>query len=261
VAPAADLKHIHETFNRLALAICESLERCNESETQATFKRMQAIQQKNPTVIPDAVLVEYTQRIEKLRAHLKHLEDQIAPLTQRAVAASKNGNEQDLARATLRLTAIHAAHPTLLGEAGLEEIRRTVLKAADEKHEHQATARKLLERQRAITGEIKKLAAAVHDFHAVTCAVPGTNEKIREAEAAYLRTIQEVKSYDSAWFTGVVLELADLLAEWAFPPLGAESQIDRFLDSINSGLKNMRTEMRQISNYQNFDFPDQRSSE
>jgi hypothetical protein len=87
----------------------------------------------------------------------------------------------------------------------------------------------------------------------VACTVPDTSEEFREAEATYLRTIQKVRTYDTEWFSGVVLELADLLAEWTVPPLGAEGQIDRFLDSIRAGLDSIRAEMRQIESEQDSD--------
>lgn len=244
--PAVSFARVRETFSVMARELCVALERRNESEIQTTFKNLRAFQERNPSVIPPSVLDEYTEKMVKLRAHLQHLEDQIAPLTRRAVAASRSGDEQGLARATLRLTAIHAAHPTLLGEAGLEEIRRAVLQGAEAQRDYQVTTRKLIDRQRAIIGEIKVLAAAVHKFHEMACTAPESSEKFRQAEADYLETVRRVSMYDNEWVTGVVLELADLLAEWSVPPLGAENQIDRFLDSISLGLKNIRTEMRKI---------------
>lgn len=254
--PAVSIARVRETFNVIARALCEALERRNESEIQAAFKNLRDFQERNPSVIPATALDEYSARMTKLRAHLQSLEDQIGPLTQRAVAASKSGNEQELARATMRLQAIHAAHPTLLGEAGLEEIRRTILVGAQELRDYQSVTRKLIERQRAIVGEIKVLAAAVHRFHKVACTVPESSIEYGQAKADYMTTVRSVSTYDSEWVMGVVLELADLLAEWSVPPLGAENQIERFLDSISLGLKNIRAEMRRIDERQVAEFPE-----
>jgi hypothetical protein len=80
-----------------------------------------------------------------------------------------------------------------------------------------------------------------------------TSEEFRKAEATYLRAIQEVRTYDTEWFSGVVLELADLLAEWIVPPLGAEGQIDRFLDGVSAGLDSIRAEMREVESEQDSD--------
>lgn len=242
-----------ENFDRLVRTLSTSLERGDEKETRAIFAKMQALQERRPEVIPAPVIEDYAQRVEKLRVHIKQLTDEIVELEERAVLASRNGKEQDLARSMRRLTAIHAAHPRLLDEAGLEDVRRAITDAADERREHNVTTKKLLARERAITAEIKVLAAAVHEFHQVACTVPDTNEEFREAEATYLRTIQKVRTYDAGWFSGVVLELADLLAEWSVPPLGAEGQIDRFLDSIDAGLDRIRAEMRKIESEQDSD--------
>jgi hypothetical protein len=242
-----------ENFNRLVRALSTSLERGDEKETRTIFAKMQALQEQRPEVIPASVIEDYAQRVEKLRVHIKQLADEIVALEERAVLASRNGKEQDLARSMRRLTAIHAAHPRLLDEAGLEDVRRKIADAADERREHNLTTKKLLERERAITAEIKVLAAAVHEFHRVACTVPDTAEEFREAEATYLRTIQKVRTYDAGWFSGVVLELADLLADWSVPPLGAEGQIDRFLDSIDAGLVRIRAEMREIDSEQDLD--------
>jgi hypothetical protein len=258
--PATPPDEVREAFNRLAQTLCASLERGEEKETRAIFGNIRALQEQSPEVIPAAVIGEYEQRVEKLRVHIKQLTDEIAVLAQQAVSASRNGSEQDLARSMRRLTAIHVAHPRLLDEPGLEDVRRDIADAADERRQHQVTTKKLLERERAITAEIKTLAAAVRDFHQVACTVPDTSEEFGKAEATYLRAIQKVRTHDTEWFLGVVLELADLLAEWTVPPLGAEGQIDRFLDSISAGLDSIRAEMRQIESQQDSDEGNGRAS-
>ncbi|UCD27425.1 MAG: hypothetical protein JSV03_09875, partial [Planctomycetota bacterium] len=149
-----------------------------------------------------------------------------------------------------RLLSIHAAHPRLLDESGLEEIRANTIQAADEHHEHQLTARKLVERGRTVATEVKRLAAVVHEFHRVARSAPHTSKEFHSAEAAYLRAIQEVRVHDKEWFVGFVLELGGLLAEWTIPPLEAEGRIDRFLDRISASLNSIRAEMREIETEQ-----------
>jgi hypothetical protein len=258
--PTTTPEQDRESFNRLAQTLCASLERGDEKETGVILGEMRALQERRPEVIPATVIGEYEQRFEKLRVRLQQLTDEIALLEQKAVSASRKGSKQDLARSMRRLTAIHAAHPLLLDEPGLEDVRRDVADAADERREHHLTTKKLLECERAITFEIKKLATAVRDFHRVACTVSDTSEEFREAEATYLRAIQTVRTYDTEWFSEVVLELADLLAEWTAPPPGARGQIDRFLDSITAGLKSIRAEMREIESEQDSDEGDESES-
>jgi hypothetical protein len=251
--PTASPDEIRDAFNRLAEALSTSLEQGNEREGRALFGRMRALQEQHPGMISAAPIDEYKVRVEELLAHVRQLTDEIAALTQQAVAASRKGTGRDIARSMRRLTAIHAAHPRLLDEPGLEGIRRDVAEAANERREHRRTTKQLLDRERAITAEIQTLAAAVRHFHRVACSAPDTSEAFREAEATYLRTIQKVRTYDTEWFSGVVLELADLLAEWTVPPPEAEGQIERFLDSISAGLDRIRAEMREIESEQDPD--------
>ncbi len=232
-------------FDRLAQALSGWLQRNDESEALAVWGQMRALQEESHGVIPAAALQQYEQQLGKLRARLEHFRDQVAALVQQAIAASRQGDEQDVAKLMRRLTAIHVTHPRLLDEAQLEDIRATIVLAGEE-CEDGVTTRKLVERERAVAAEIKKVAAAVHEFHRVVCAVPDTSEEFRSAEAAYLRTLQEVRAHDTEWLAGFVLELADLLAEWTEPPLRAAKRIDHFLESIRLGLKRIHAEMGKI---------------
>jgi hypothetical protein len=211
---------------------------------------MRAFQEENPGVIPAATLEQYERLVEKLRRHLEQLRDQIVALGQQAVAASRRGDEQAVDQSMRRLLSIHAAHPRLLDESGLEGIRANIIQAAAEHHENQLAARKLVERGRAVAVEIKRLAAVVHEFHRVARSAPHTSEEFHAAEEAYLRAIQEVRVHDKEWFVGFVLELAGLLAEWTIAPLGAQDRISRFLDHISASLDDMRAEMREIESEQ-----------
>jgi hypothetical protein len=239
-------EEIRAAFDRLAQTLGECLERGDEAQTRVVWGQMRAFQEQNRGVIASAALEHYERLVENLRAHLEHLRNEIVALTQEAVAASRRGDEQAVDRAMRRLLSIHVAHPRLLDESGLDGIRDDIIQAADEHHEHQLTARKLVERGRTVAAEIKRLTAVVHEFHRVARSAPHTSKEFHNAEAAYLRAIQEVRVHDKEWFVGFVLELGGLLAEWTIPPLGAEDRIDRFLDRISASLDSIRAEMRVI---------------
>jgi hypothetical protein len=248
--PTMTPDEVRAAFDQLAQALGECLERVDKGQTHAVWGQMRALQEKNRGVIPAAALEQYERLVGKLRTHLEHLRSQIAALAQQAVAASRCGNEQAVAQAMRRLLTIHAAHPRLLDEGGLDKIHADIIQAADDHHEHQLMVRKLVDREQAVAAEIKKLAAVVHEFHRIARTAPHTSEEFRGAEAAYLRAIQEVRVHDKEWFVGFVLELAGLLAEWTIPPLGAADQIDRFLDRISASLDSTRAEMRKIETEQ-----------
>ena len=240
-----------ERFSRLGQKLSTLMDRGNENAARTIYGQMQALQKESPESIPAALLGEYARRIDVLSKRILRLKDEIALLSQQAVAASCDGAEEDLARWMRRLAAIHAAHPFLLDEAGLESVRRDVVAAAEDRREHQITTKKLLDRERAITSAVKSLATAVSAFHKVATGIANTSDEFAKAEARYLQAIKSVRTYNDEWFAGIVLEFAGLLAEWNVPPPGAENQIDRFLDRISAGLDSIRAEVCEIREKQN----------
>ncbi len=232
-------------FDRLAQTLSGWLMRGDEDEARAVYEQMRVLQEESCGVIPAGALLPYEDKVAKLRTRLGQFRVQIAALVQQAIAASQHGDEQAAATLLRRLAAIHVTYPHLLDEARLDEIRAEIIHA-NEEHDDGLTARQLVERERAVTVEIRKIAGAVHEFHRVVCEVPDSSAEFRSAEAAYLRTLQEVRAHDPEWLAGFVLELADLLAEWTEPPLRAAKRIDRFLESIRLGLKRIHVEMGKI---------------
>jgi hypothetical protein len=232
-------------FDRLAQTLRESLARGDAGEAGAVYEQMQTLQEESRDVIPAVTLERYEQQIAKLRARLEQFRIQIAELVQQAIAASGRGDEPAAGALIRRLSAIHVTYPHLLDDARLDEIRADIVHAGGE-HEDSLTARKLVERERAVSNDIQRIAVAVHEFHRVVCEVPDSSAEFRSAEAVYLRTLQEVRAHDTEWLAGFVLELADLLAEWSIPSRAAGKQIDDFLESIRLGLKRIHAEMGSI---------------
>lgn len=232
-------------FERLAQSFHACAEHGDEYEARAVLARMQALQQEYPGAIPAARLEPFEPQLAALRERLQHLKERVVTLTQRAMAASRDGDGEGAARALRRLASIHAAHPRLLDDARLEAIRTEVIHAA-EHHEQRVAAAKLMERERAVAAEIKALGAVVRQFHQAARSLPHNSDGFRRAEAVYHRALLEVRAHDREWFAGVILDLADLLAEWGHPPPAVEDQIDHFLESIRSSLDRIRTEVREI---------------
>ena len=129
--PTTPPDEVRAAFDRLAQTLGECLERVDEGQTRAVWGQMRALQEKNRGVIPAAALEQYERLVGKLRTHLEHLRNQIAALAQQAVAASRCGDEQAVAQSMRRLLTIHAAHPRLLDEGGLDEIHANIIQAAD----------------------------------------------------------------------------------------------------------------------------------
>lgn len=236
---------VRVAFDGLAKTFSRLLEDGDADEACAVAARMRMIHEESPQVVPAAAVEPYERQVGKLRMHLENINGQIAALTKDVVLASHDGNEIAVASLIHRLTAIHVAYPRLLNEQRLDEIRGDTIDAA-EQHEEHLRVKELVERERVLAAEIKKLAVAVQAFHRIAHSAPRDSGEFRSAEAAYVLTIQEIAAHDSEWVAGIVLELADLLADCAVPPPGAADRIDRFLDSIRSSLQHIRGVMRKI---------------
>ncbi|GJM24442.1 MAG: hypothetical protein DHS20C16_08570 [Phycisphaerae bacterium] len=257
-SPAMPPEKVRETVKQLARALSTSLPLGDENTAQATLAKILSLHKQNPGVIPISKIAEYEQSLGKLRTHLQKLRDQVVELTRRTVSASKRGKADELAKSLRRLDAIHIAYPDLLDEARINEIRVAALHATNERHQHRRTTRELLDRERAIASAITKIAVTVSDFRRAAREFPDSAAEYREAEAKYILATQEMRRYDTEWFSGIVLELADLLAEWTIPPPAAADQIDRFLEGINKGLGDIRVEIREINDGQDSDESDER---
>ncbi|HNO79138.1 MAG TPA: hypothetical protein PKN33_13890 [Phycisphaerae bacterium] len=249
-APAMSSEQVIKKGEQLARTLSTSLPLGDERTAQATLASILTLSEQNPGVIPESKIAEYRQSVGRLRTHLQKLRDHVVELTQRTVSASQHGKGEELASSLRRLNSIHIAFPDLLDEAKLNEIRAAASHATDERRQHLGTTRALLDRERAIASAIAKIAATVREFRQVACEFPEASDEFRNAEAKYVLAIQDVRKYDTEWFTGIVLELADLLAEWTVPPPAAAGQIDRFLEGIKKGLGEIREEMGEIKDEQ-----------
>lgn len=241
--PAADPDDV--ALGQLVADLGEALREGDEDGARAALAPLRALHERNDRVISASKLELCEQRVEKLRARLQEFRGQIGTIAQDAVAAAGRGDEQAVAKLTCRLSAIHVNRPQLLDERGLKKIHRDIL-GASEGRQDRLTTRRLIDRERAVAGMVKRLAAAVNDFHRIAHAVPNTSAEFRRAEEVYLQALQESRVHEEDWLAEFVLEAADVLAEWSVSPPGAEDQIDCFVERIRMGIERIRAQMGQI---------------
>lgn len=232
-------------MRKLVVDLSEALKSGDEDVARTVYTQLRALHGRRSEIVSAADLERYEQRIEKLRARLEEFRGQIDTMAKDARAAARRGDAEAAVRLMRRLSAIHVAHPRLLDEPGLERIRQDIV-GANEGHEDRLTTRRLIECERAVAAKMKRLAAAVNDFHRIVCAVPETSAEFRRAEEVYLQVLQEVRLHEEDWLAEFVLEVADVLAEWSVPPPGAEQQIDRFLEKVRVGIERIHKKMGEI---------------
>lgn len=233
-------------LDQLTRAFSDGLARRAGREVQAVLDQMRALQAQGNGGLPAAALQPYERLTTKLLVRLGEFEVQIATLVKQAVDAARTGDAQAAATLLRRLTAIAFTYPESLPSAQLDQVRAAIVRA-NEAHEDGLRMRKLVDRERAVAADIRRIAAAVQDFQRVVYASPeeGTAE-FRRAEARYLRVLREVRVHDPDWLAEFILELADLLAEWRITPVAAGKQIDHFLERVRLSLKRIRAKMSDI---------------
>lgn len=235
-------KQDREEFGALVAAFREAVEDLDVDAAEGAVRRMRDIAERRAEDVDGSALDEAEVDLGGLRTRMRQIAEHIEARIDRAIAAAKKGDEEALAAAMKRLAAIHVAHPCVLTEEALDEVRTRVAAAAYERTQHLATTKKLLDRERAITRELGEIGRVIRAFHRVARTAPPESDAWRAARAKYLKAIGSLALYDNEWFTGVVLEMADVLAEWSAAPAAAEDHIDRFLDGIRSGLSTLRRE-------------------
>jgi hypothetical protein len=243
VPPAPDPDWV--ALRKLVVDLSEALKSGDEDAARTVCTQLRTLHGRRSEIVSAADLERYEQRIEKLRARLEEFRGQIDTMVREALAAARRGDAEAAAKLMRRLSAIHVAHPRLLDKPGLERIRQDIA-GANEGHEDRLTTRRLIECERAVAAKMKRLAAAVNDFHCIVCTVPETSAEFRRAEEVYLQVLQEVRLHEEDWLAEFVLEFADMLAEWSVPPPGAEQQIDRFLEKVRVGIERIHKKMGEI---------------
>lgn len=163
-----------------------------------------------------------------------------------AVRAARSGQMDEAAKALKRLSSIRASRPSLLSEDRIEEIRKSIEGASDY-FEHREANRALVARERAVTDELQKLAAIVHDFHMLSRDIPIGDPRYVEAERAYLAAVREVRHHDQEWLADLMIELDELVNEVHDDTGRAAAQTTRFLHSIKASIAGLVKEIRTIA--------------
>lgn len=214
-------------------------------DAHVVYARLRNICEHYPTVLSADALAEYTAALRRLNDRRKCFEQHINERIRRTEEAAAKGNEAAASASLRHLAAIHASHPQLLPDARFEQVRSRLINASTHR-EHQEAARRLVDRERAVAAEIKALAAHVHRFHLTARRIPHNAEEYAQAEAEYHKAVGELDVHDTEWLAGLVLEMTDLLAEWGEPPESARQQVNRFIDSVNRALDQIRGEVQDI---------------
>lgn len=211
----------------------------HEAEARGLLQRIRTVWSEHPALKPDGEPAEseglLTQLIERRREFVAHVDE----LANRAIHSAQHGHEDHAARSLQRLSSIHALHPDLLTDAHFEDIRRRIQEAGDQ-FEDQRVARKLLERERSVAAELKRLAQVIRHFRNVARTVPHDQAAYAEAEARYHDAVKAISSHDADWIGGVIIELVELLSEFHSTDKRPQNHVDRFLSSLRLAISQLQ---------------------
>lgn len=242
---AAARSNIAERFVHLEHDFRDHVARLNESAARAALKLLYALLQSEPAAVDADRLAECEKALEEMLDQRADLEQTVQRLVERGTRAAAHGDTGAAARCLQRLSTIHAAHPFVLPDERLLQLRDQIVHATEE-HEHRLAAEELVRRERVVAAELKELADQVHNFHDASRRLPHDSPEFARAEQEYHRAVRAVQSHDNDWLAALILELMDLLEEWHESSHRGEHQVDRFLDSVRSALHTLRREIAQI---------------
>lgn len=252
--PSTSSAGIYSVVRRLGVEFGQRAGDLDEAAAQGVLIRLRDLHGEHPQAFESQPLAEYEAALKRLTERIRRIEDQIEQVAGHAISSAAKGDTDAMATALQRLASVRSAHPRLLSEERLAEIRDAVLNAGEE-HEHRLAAKALIERERAVAVELKALSERIHRFHRLANETPHNAQAYRKAEMDYVQAVKDVRTHDTEWLAGFILELADLLEEWGDPPPEAQTQLDRFLHSVRSSLTHLRSEIREIEQEHHPDKP------
>lgn len=111
-------------------------------------------------------------------------------------------------------------------------------------HETQEAAREFAARQQEVVARIKNLAGIVYRFHQLAERLPPTDNAYRRAELNYRQALAEIRTLDTEWLTGLVLQLEALLDDLDDPTGQMQTQLDQFIFNVRTALNRLCLEIR-----------------
>lgn len=205
--------------------------------------RLDSLHERYPEVITETAIERCRTDLERVVQRRAEFEAEVDALAAIATAAARRGDHEKAAQSIRRLSTIRAAQPLLLTESRMQEIRDRIQQAS-EHHEHVQAAKALLERERSVADELKKLAEGIARFQHIARGQPHDSEAYRQADAEYHRVVREIVAHDTEWFMQLTLEIDELLEDLHDPTGRAEAQVTRFLESVRRALHQLRQRAR-----------------
>ncbi len=241
--PTPSQAQVRVAFERLRHAFDDDVAHFDEPRAREQLGELDAMQKRYANWLDPAGVERCREALARMVRRRDALRADIDELARRACHAARRGDNEAAASDLRKLSSVHAAQPRLLTDARFAEIREQIARSGAE-HEHRLAARRLIERERAVAAEVRRLADVVHRFHLLARREPHDSDAYLRAEREYHAAVATVRSHDKEWLAELILELDAFLDE--LHDEKASKQVDRFLASVRLAHRRLIDEIRQI---------------
>lgn len=246
VPSVADLPtrdEVLDTFSRLRREFEAFVQQFEEPKAVHTLDKLRLLRQRFPVHIPAVDLQTCEEQFDSFRKRCATYRRQIDDLAQRGATAALAGDHETGAWVVRRLEAIHRLLPMLLPSDHLDRLRSEIMLRASEHERYQAT-QQIRQRKHEVITQIRELAAVVHHFHQISQHAQMGDPEYDRAEMTYREALETIRSLNTDWLTGLVLELETLLEELDDPSGEHHNQLDRFILNVRTALNRLCLEIR-----------------
>ncbi len=244
--PLMEKVHAAHEFQQCMRAFEDRLHLFDVPAAQRVLDQMEQLSRKHADVVSKPAMERC--RVDIARGEMKKQQfvAEVEQLAHQAVHAASNGQIDTAARALRRLSSIHATKPSLVSDVMLDSVREQIAKAGQSADFREA-ARALVDREKSVMTELNQLASVIHEFHRVSHEIPHGAVEYVEAERRYFEAVRALRRHDKDWYADLIVETGDLLADLHDPTGRSSVQVERFLDSVRTSVREMVAEIRLIA--------------
>lgn len=234
---------IRKTAKHLHMQAQDQIARNDEIAAGFTVERLRTLFRDYPEALDETAFRTILDLHEALKARRRNVAREIKALEDKATAAAAAGDHDATAASMRQLAAYHIAHPELLSDESMDAIRERVLVVGAHR-QHEQAARELMSREREVSEELRQLRTAIQAYRRAALADPHDSTAHRSAERAFHKAVREIRHHDREWLAATILELVGLLDDWEDHPKSADKQVEAFIGTLKSTLKELHAELR-----------------
>lgn len=237
------LDEVRRIVDHLRLQGQEQIARNDEMALSFTLERLKSLQHEFPNAVDASALRPLADAHESLKQQRNAISHDIEMLARKAAEAAAVGDHDAAAAAMRQLSAYHITHPDLLSDEGIDAIRGRVMLAGAHR-QHEEAAHELMRREREVRDELRALRDAIRNYRRAAHANPHDSTADRAAERAYRKAVREIRHLDREWLAGTILEIVGLLDDWEDHPKSADKQVEAFIRTLKSTLRELHADIR-----------------